>query len=289
MTRRGNSDHVSECMAEMTLEEVRQVEYGILCDVDEFCKRTGITYFLAYGTLIGAVRHNGFIPWDDDVDIVMPRPDYERFIRSYRPTHPSRQYFVIDGSNKRCKTVYAKVYDATTVKIEQGYDYTGIEPIGVDIDVMPLDGLPVNEGEYDRHRKGIELLNLLFTLSVVKPRRAVIRLMAFIPSRMARVLGQAFWHRLITALATKYPYEASERAGMIVKIFAGYDDSHRSSVFSGSVPMKFEDREFPVPVGYHEYLTKLYGDYMTPPDMEKQRTHHRNRCYRKIGSGDGQR
>lgn len=289
MTGTGNSDHVGESTAEMTFEEVRQVEFGILCDVDEFCKTNGITYFLAYGTLIGAVRHSGFIPWDDDVDIVMPRPDYERFIQSYRPTDPSKQYFVIDGSNKQCKTVYAKAYDAATVKIEQGYDYTGIEPIGVDIDVMPLDGLPIDEGEYYRHRRRIELLNLLFTLSVVKPRRPVIRLMAFIPSRIAGVIGQEFWHRLITARATKYPYETSERAGMIVKIFAGYDDSHRSSVFSGSVPMKFEDREFPVPIGYHDYLTRLYGDYMRPPDVEEQKTHHRNRCYWKAGFRNGQR
>ncbi len=161
-------------------------------DVDEFCRKNEITYFLAYGTLIGAVPHQGFIPWDDDIDIFVPRPDYDRFIQSYKPTDPSKQYRVIDGSDKRCKTVYAKVYDATTIKIESGCDYTSIQPIGVDIDVLPIDGLPEDEREYCSHRKKIKMLNRLFTLCVKEPRKSVVRYIVFSVTIIVRVLLRVF-------------------------------------------------------------------------------------------------
>lgn len=279
MNRKRNDDRLTESRVELTHEEIKNIEYDILCDVDEFCRKNEITYFLAYGTLIGAVRHQGFIPWDDDIDIFVPRPDYDRFIQSYKPTDPSKQYRVIDGSDKRCKTVYAKVYDATTIKIESGCDYTSIQPIGVDIDVLPIDGLPEDEREYCSHRKKIKMLNRLFTLCVKEPRKSVVR---YIASEIARMFGQAFWVRLITALATKYPYDRSKKAGMIVTIFEGYDDRYPISIFRESIPMRFESRDFPIPIGYHECLTQLYGDYMKQPDLENRRTHHKNKCYRMV-------
>lgn len=86
-------------MKEMTLREVQLFELGIRKDVHEFCMANHINYSLAYGTLIGAIRHKGFIPWDDDIDIVMPRPDYDRFCRTYKSQAGYEIFSPIQGNS----------------------------------------------------------------------------------------------------------------------------------------------------------------------------------------------
>ena len=101
-------------MQEISREDSKQLMLKILRDVADFCDNNNLVYYLAYGTLIGAIRHKGFIPWDDDIDIMMPRPDYEEFVRLY---HKKGRYgisspLVDDG----CFLVYSKVYDQRTIK-----------------------------------------------------------------------------------------------------------------------------------------------------------------------------
>ena len=94
-------------MKEMTTADIQQVSLDILKDIHSFCQKENIKYSLAYGTLIGAIRHRGFIPWDDDVDIMMPRPDYERFIRTYH----SAQGYEILPEGEESMIAMARVYD----------------------------------------------------------------------------------------------------------------------------------------------------------------------------------
>ena len=127
-------------LKKLSKEECKKISLNILLDVTKFCDEHDITYFLACGTLLGAIRHKGFIPWDDDVDIMMPRPDYNIFIDTYT----SDTYKVL----KPCEGLlyYAKVYDTNTIKYEKGTDYKKNKPYGVDIDVFPLDGI-VNDSK----------------------------------------------------------------------------------------------------------------------------------------------
>ena len=123
-------------MREITdLEEIKKIEYNILKEVHEFCVQNHLTYFLWGGTLLGAVRHNGFIPWDDDIDIAMPRESYDVLIHKFSESHFSVSACTSDANYP---FTYAKVYDANTRKLEPVYkDKTDL---GINIDIFPIDG-----------------------------------------------------------------------------------------------------------------------------------------------------
>ena len=117
------------------IHELRQLQMGILDHVHAFCEANGLTYFLSSGMLIGAVRHGGYIPWDDDIDIYMPRCDYERFLQIY--SDPSGVYRAIDPQrDPKYYYTFAKVIDQRTLMLEK--EVKGYE-IGVYIDIFPLD------------------------------------------------------------------------------------------------------------------------------------------------------
>ncbi|MFR5682857.1 MAG: phosphorylcholine transferase LicD [Clostridia bacterium] len=128
----------------MSLEEIKSIQLDILSQVANYCDRNGLRYFLAYGTLLGAVRHKGYIPWDDDIDIMMPRPDYMQFINSFN----NEKCALRVGSHyldKNYPYVIAKVYDTSTLCKENiDVEYS----IGINIDVFPIDGLPETERSF---------------------------------------------------------------------------------------------------------------------------------------------
>ena len=122
-------------MKELTLQELKDIEFDILKKFDAFCKENNIRYFLAYGTLLGAIRYKKFIPWDDDVDLLIPREDYNRMISLFRDDERYRLFAFEKDPNYRYP--FAKLCDMTTRKDESGYD-NGVM-LGVDIDLFPLD------------------------------------------------------------------------------------------------------------------------------------------------------
>ena len=124
-------------MRQISADELKEIQLNLLNNIDHFCKSNGIQYFLAYGTLIGAIRHDGFIPWDDDIDIAMPRPDYDRFIKKFNAY--SKDYQVEDYSiTDNYPTPFAKVIDTRT---EMRMTLYNQRSSGVYIDVFPIDGI----------------------------------------------------------------------------------------------------------------------------------------------------
>lgn len=272
MDRLKHADH----LLEISNDEIRKIELNILQDVAAFCKNEKIRYYLAYGTLIGALRHKAFIPWDDDIDIMMPRDDYDRFVKTYKSSSKEKIYTVSDGYNQQVKTIYAKVYDTTTLKFEEGYDYSKLAPTGVDIDVFPIDGLPKSNVIYSLLMKWISFLNRLFAISVrplhgTKQKRII--------KGIITKIGQGTYCRLINRSLKFFPYERAKKRGMRVFIFPNEDDRHDATVFDGSVEAEFEGNTYPIPVGYEAYLQRIYGDWRTLPPISEQITHHKNSCY----------
>lgn len=129
-------------MKEMTLQELHEVQLAMLDAVDNYCRLNHLRYSLGGGTLLGAVRHHGYIPWDDDIDIMMPRPDYEKFMRYFKHEYYKLYDYRTDDT---CGFSFAKLIDTRTIVQEYTITYS------VFIDIFPIDGLP--------HQK-----NYLFTL-----------------------------------------------------------------------------------------------------------------------------
>lgn len=252
---------------EVTSEQIKEIGYRILCDVASFCEKNGIQYSLACGTALGAIRHNGFIPWDDDVDICMPRADYERFLDLYT----SEQYEIYDTRyQKDYPYAFAKVCDRNTVLIEHIEEPCSF---GVYIDVFPIDGLPADQAMQKRHMKRLGLdFRLLAWKRMPKDKKLDI------PHKLILIAAKSILHIvpirvLIWNLehdVKKYSYANSEYVGHLVSPAPWGEDIKPRAVFERPVRHVFEDREFFVPGDVDRYLTLEYGDYMQLPPKEKQ-------------------
>lgn len=262
----------------MTLEETKQVELEILTNVADFCDKHEIQYFLAYGTLIGAVRHKGFIPWDDDIDIWMPRADYNRFLKIYNKENSDSQYKVISPYDKISRHSFVKVIDTRTAKIESGIDYSN-GYLGVDVDVFPLDGQPDDDGDFKKFYNKKYLYYKLHNNSISAMNfgswKYRIYKLAFFGTKPFKNV----FLRKCDNIARKYTYENSKLIGAVSTIYNSKKNRYKKDWFNDSITVDFENKKFKIPVGYDEILTQMYGDYMQLPPIEKQVTHHSNNTY----------
>ena len=255
----------------LKLDEIKQISLAILIDVADFCDHHNIVYYLACGTLLGAVRHQGFIPWDDDIDIMMPRPDYNRFLNEY-----DGKYKVLKPEEGRC--FYAKVYDDNTIVYEKGLDYRKYDPIGIDIDIFPLDGIVNDDGIVDKIMKRSNRLETLHRLSnqpVFYRKNRIKAINRIIP----RIMGSRNLVRLIEKNAQTYDYDKSDYVIRVKNSVNGSTGAISKECY-GIEKMMFEGREFNVPSGYDVWLRKFFGDYMKLPPESKRRIHIKD-CYLK--------
>lgn len=251
----------------LDITEIRKISLEILIDVSNFCEKNGIRYFLACGTLLGCIRHQGFIPWDDDIDIMIPRPDYEKFIDEY-----NGKYKVCNPKNGMY--FYAKVYDDNTVLFENNIDYKKYKPIGINIDVFPLDGIVKNDKVVKKKIKISSILEMLLRLSNQpifyrkNPFKAINRI-------IPRIIGSKNIVKLIEMNAKSYGYDNSDYVIRYKDTPNGKTEALPKEIF-GQSRMQFEKKEFIVPTGYHEWLSSFFGDYMIIPPKEKQIIHNRD-------------
>ncbi|MBQ7239602.1 MAG: LicD family protein, partial [Bacteroidales bacterium] len=131
-------------MQELTLKELQGVSLDLLVSLHDFCVKNKVNYSIAYGTLIGALRHKGFIPWDDDIDVMMPRPDYERFCKSYKS---DRYRLIYYGNDKTALAGFARLVDCQKTNYKTERPWT-MQKSGVWIDIFPIDGVEKDEKEY---------------------------------------------------------------------------------------------------------------------------------------------
>lgn len=249
--------------------ELRRIELDILAHVAGFCDERGIKWFLIGGTLIGAVRHKGFVPWDDDIDIGMLRPDYERFIREYPE---SGVYEIRTAERNSYMYPFAKVVDTRTSVVEEGLT---AKNLGVWIDIFPFDGAPAKDycPSLTKKWKRIKQYILTRNLPISGKGRRIIRKLGIWATLPCRLLPNNRAALKLKRIAMQHSVEDSPYIGILVWGY-GLREIIPRHAFNGTTPVTFENRTFPAMSGWDLYLSTVYGDYMTPPPPEKRKSTH---------------
>lgn len=263
-------------MKEITVDEMKEIQLKILIDIADFCEKNNLRYFLCGGTLLGAVRHKGFIPWDDDIDISMPRPDYERLLQTY--SHPDYTLFHWQKGGKYLGT-FTKAADRRTIIDEKG-DFG--EEIGVNIDIFPIDGLP---GPDKKNRAMIRKFRFLYRIVCSTMAEDLSNRTFFKKIAISAVKGldhifpiRNAFTKMVVKGAQKYPFDTAEKVAAVVWGYGEREIVDRD-VYSHYIKLDFEGYQFNVPQKYDTYLKMLYGDYMALPPKEQQVYKHGATAY----------
>lgn len=256
---------------ELSLKDIQKYSLDVLLNVHEFCLSHEIPYSLAYGTLIGAVRHKGFIPWDDDVDIIMTRENFDRFIREYQS---NEDFMLVSPNDKKSYIAFARVCDMKNTHIVSRYPWSKYTT-GVWIDIFPMDSISDNEEEHkERWRKISKRWNFI---SVVRGAKANPFLHCW------KKPNSLIWKKKILFLNGCY-------VRLLVKRFISdivsdkYADSfhcaqlaccdeygfYEKKDFQEYTTMEFEGHQLMVIEEYDKVLRLLYGDYMQLPPEKDQ-------------------
>ena len=261
-----------------SVDELKSIQLNILLKVHQFCVENNIKYSLADGTLLGAVRHKGYIPWDDDIDICMERKDYHRFINEFPDVFKNEIAVVSMERDTQWAFPFAKAYDVRTVLKEKA---TNNKPqIGVNIDIFPLDDVP-NGDAFEDYNKRRKKMFLFFRTKALKWRegRSLKNNLSMIA---VKVLLSPFSHRKLSEFMDTYAQKNNGKSysllyecclGMILK------GPFPKEVFKETIDMPFEGHLLKVMSGYHVCLTCSYGNYMQLPPIEKRTSHHAFKAY----------
>ena len=259
----------------LSLREIQMEELKILKKVINFLKENNLTYYLAGGTLIGAVRHKGFIPWDDDIDIIMPRPDYNKFIELSQKKKIDTEIEVKSIELKNLSYPFCKVVNKNIEIISKSQEDKNLW-----MDVFPIDAISDNEKEKQNimnkimRYKGIIYLHNTKIKDIIKENKNISnKCLKLILKPIANILSPKYLSKKIIGLATKANYNETKKLGAYVWGY-GLKEILDRKCFEGKSEFKFEDIVVMGPIGYKEYLTSIYGDYMALPPQEKRIQHN---------------
>lgn len=272
-------------MKKMTIEEIHGVNLEILKHIHQYCLQNGYRYNIGWGTLIGAVRHGGFIPWDDDSDIMMPRPDYDRFIKEYED---SSKYRLYAPQRRNSGLAYARLCEMEDTYFGQVNPWTKENP-GVGVDIFPIDSLSDDHDQFfNDTEKLAQMRNDTFRIRSqtkffgweISRRLPIIRnLKNLIHNILSIPLGFSAWRRLyrlldiMDTLMRQYPYGSTKHLGWSASIDGRGAEWANAEWLTETQLIKFCDTMLYAPKEVDKWLNNYYGDYMTPPP-ESERTGH---------------
>ena len=251
----------------LTREELLDAQLAMLKEIHRCCVDNGLTYYLAYGTLIGAIRHKGFIPWDDDVDIMMPLHDYEKL----RVLYKSDRYFIADCFlDRRHQLPFPRIYDGRTCMGDND------SSLGVSIDIYIMHGAPNSQKKRAEH--ALEIMNLTKTYFLFSHLRSIMarHLFPFLWNQNESRLCTFFCKRLFQLLSK---YKSEESKVLYPYSGEGLTDLIWKDFFDGITLVDFNGEQFYAPQRYHDVLSTTYGNYLKLPPEEDRHPYHGSEFY----------
>ena len=261
----------------LNVEELKNIQLEILDAVTGFCEKHGINYWLDGGTLIGAVRHKGYIPWDDDIDISMLREDYDKFMRLFNAENERYKCHSYEN-DKDILYPLCKVLDTHTVLYEP--DKTG-NKLCVNIDIFPYDNVPDSRQAKKMYRRRNKY-NVLVTAQRHSGRAKgsfVRRFAAWAIKVYVKIFPKDKFVKKTVINAKKFTGVKTEAVGDFMGCVAGFICN--KDIFKEFIDSEFENKMYKIPKEYDKLLTLEYGDYMTPPPEAERVTHHKFEAYMK--------
>lgn len=270
-------------MEKEILRKVQLIQLKIAKEIKRVCEENNINYFLDSGSLLGAVRHNGFIPWDDDLDIGMLRNDYEKFLNVATKTLKEDYFLQTWDTDKNYPLAFAKIRKKGTIYVEQVAEMSKAEN-GIYVDIFPYDVFPnkkiqkIRQGVFIEIYRRIMLIKLKYypwtakTTFLNKVKTFIAYLPIFIISIFVNKekIKQKYVHvmTMYNNRKTGFLYEQPSASRYGKYIFP-------DTIFASFINLKFEDAEFSCPVNNKKWLQIVYGDYMKLPPIEKRENRHR--------------
>ena len=268
----------------LTLKELQACELDILQAFHDFCQAHGLRYYLGGGSAIGAVRHQGFIPWDDDIDLCMPRPDYMKFLELCADGMLNDIY-KIDSRyfDKNSPTAVTRIFDTrTTITFD---NFRLPFTIGCWIDVFCLDGVSADPKKRRRQFKEMRIAKDLAIICLTKfggkrrSKLSTILQYGLLPALpFIRMVGNGRYLDWIEKIRSRYNYDECEYVA-VIDGRAGEGETMKKADMDPAILMDFDGHQFYVMKNYHEYLTNLYGDYMKIPEGADRESRHLIQVY----------
>ncbi len=269
---------------ELTLEQIQQGSFEVLKRIKEIFDENGWKYYLTYGTLLGAIRHEGFIPWDDDIDVWVPRDDYEKFISYCKENNKKLKPFELIHYSTNEKYIYPIARFSDTryyIDYKDAKDYG----LGLFVDIYPLDGVCINDKRLYR-----KLEHIIKNIRILGRN-------AFIPSksRIRTILKYPYYLMIknknlnriiekIDKISQKYTFEKSKYIDVLCWN-SNFDRKFTKNMLDDGKNLEcyknFNGKTFRVPYNYDECLKILYGDYMKLPPENERIAHHYYKAYMK--------
>lgn len=257
-----------------TLRKLQLKELDTLVYFKEFCDKNNLLFYLCGGCCIGSLRTGGFIPWDDDIDILMPRDDYEKLYKLW--DNDKHERFKLLRTDEKIFTgnIFTTIVDAETTCVKANQAHLDI-PFGIMMDIFPIDGCP--KGKFKRTMQKLNaMIYSLFLAQIVPENHGGIMalgskfLLSIVKSPKAR---EKKWRNAERRMS-KYKISDCEYITELCEGVHSMQPEYPKEWFASAVYREFEGLQMPIPVGYDPYLKKAFGDYMTPPPEDKQKPHH---------------
>lgn len=254
------------------MNDLQQKEFEMLSLFVSICKELNLKYFLVCGTALGAVKYNGFIPWDDDVDVALPREDYEIFCQKAGQMLPKGFFLQTYKTDKNYPCIFAKIRNSNTAYFEKQIAHLPINH-GVYIDVFPLDGYPKDK----KLQRKLEIKKVYYDLLVSSVRKSDCSFKVKILRKIFRLFGV---HKRTAKILARFEKIISEYPTKNAEIWCNHGNWQKSleyapiEQYGNGTVMNFEGLEVMVPEKYDEYLTQKYGDWRADLPEEEKIGHH---------------